>query len=353
MKKEIEKETPILNIGNVGKVIISENLKTQIDYLHRKIGSTEWSGILVYKLVSGDFKNLKNLVFEATHIYLLDIGSGAYTEINYDESVAKIFSDIPEALESSLGKLHTHHNMSAYHSPTDVSDIQDNAKKYGSAFLSVTVATDGDYDAKIGIYSKVKTTFNCGFRDFSNESCNATFKNEVERVIIGDLDVEIPEQDLVPKWFTDQYESVKKAKKEAARVDYKRNNFGMGRSFGSEEDDFYPPANTKKKYETFDSKIKLWAARILGADEMNGLGDFPDELIMWFKQYSLEDTKNHLTTLQESLEETYRSVYETEAKDFLFETRLGRLIRYFESQNLDKNINVNILIKDLKNEQNG
>ena len=64
-----------ITLGTIGKVIIPIELKKQIDYLHKKVGSFEWSGVLVYKHESGNIEELNNLVFKAIGFYLMDIGS--------------------------------------------------------------------------------------------------------------------------------------------------------------------------------------------------------------------------------------------------------------------------------------
>ena len=53
-------ETPrTINIESIGKLIIPQNVQDIIDKLHKKVGSTEWSGALFYKITKGDFKKLK------------------------------------------------------------------------------------------------------------------------------------------------------------------------------------------------------------------------------------------------------------------------------------------------------
>jgi len=108
-KPFVKKEpVPTKTLGNVGKIFISEELKKQIDFLHKKIGSIEWSGVLIYKHTGGEIKDLKDLEFHATNMFLMDIGTGAYTEFNYNEQIVAIYDVIPEAMESATGLIHTH-----------------------------------------------------------------------------------------------------------------------------------------------------------------------------------------------------------------------------------------------------
>lgn len=93
-------------IGNVGKIIIPEKLKRKIDVLHREIGATEWSGILIYKTLVKSVKSLQNLAFRAEDIFLMDIGSAAYTTYNYDGAVVDMYDKIPQAMEMNIGHMH-------------------------------------------------------------------------------------------------------------------------------------------------------------------------------------------------------------------------------------------------------
>jgi len=97
-----------VDIQSIGKFIVSEKLKEKIDYLHRVVGSVEWSGILVYKIESGSIKDMENLVFTGVNLYPMDIGSAAFTTFKYDSALMDMYDVIPEAMEMNLGLVHTH-----------------------------------------------------------------------------------------------------------------------------------------------------------------------------------------------------------------------------------------------------
>lgn len=61
-------------IGKIGKIIIPEKIENYINYLHKTIGATEWSGILFYKLISGNINKLKDLSFQVEFIYQWILG---------------------------------------------------------------------------------------------------------------------------------------------------------------------------------------------------------------------------------------------------------------------------------------
>lgn len=353
-KKHTENLDPILKIGKVGKVIISEDLKKEIDYLHKKVGSTEWSGMLIYEQISGDFDNLENLVFEAKHVYPLNIGVSTYTEIDYDGEVANIMSDIPETMTSSVGKIHTHHNMTAYHSSTDISDIQKNAKVYGSAFLSLTVATDDKYDAKLGIAAKTKTSFQCDFKNLDNNDCLKNFSNEVNHILLADLEVEVPGTSNVPEWLKNQYKKVVNKSKVSKQSEISfpgTYEFPKpGQAFGSEDDPIIPTIN-----DGFFNlkKLKKWLCLLLGGKNVGMSYKEPDELIQFFLLLSIEEATVTSEEIVNDLYMFYDLAFDMhDSQTSLFDIRLGNLIQLIEKYNISNEINLNILIKHLKDEKN-
>lgn len=109
VKEEVKPKivfTNELNIGDVGILKITPRLQKLIDYLHYKVGSTEWSGILFYKLTKGSIKNLKNLEFTADFVYPMNIGSSVYTEFDYNSDVIDAYDVYPEGEEMSTALVH-------------------------------------------------------------------------------------------------------------------------------------------------------------------------------------------------------------------------------------------------------
>ncbi len=98
-----------MKLGTVGKIIISDSLKSQIDYYHRSIPGKEWSGVLFFKQIGGDFETLSNLEFLATNVYLMDIGNASYTSFENDGDIIDAFDAINDSeYESLMGFIHSH-----------------------------------------------------------------------------------------------------------------------------------------------------------------------------------------------------------------------------------------------------
>jgi len=137
-------------------LMISPSLMNEIAYLHSKNDNKEWCGMLFYEEVSGSLFN-SDLVLRAKHIYLLDIGSSAYTAGSVDLELLDFFEEVPEAEDMRRGFIHTHHGMKAYFSGTDMSELYDNTKHY-DYYLSLIVNHATLFVTKIGIEAEIGVT---------------------------------------------------------------------------------------------------------------------------------------------------------------------------------------------------
>jgi len=134
-------------------LMISPELMNEIAYLHSKNDNKEWCGMLFYEEVSGSLFN-SDLILRAKHIYLLDIGSSAYTAGSVDMELLDFFEEVPEAEDMRRGFIHTHHNMKAYFSGTDMSELYDNTKHY-DYYLSLIVNHATLFVTKIGMEANI------------------------------------------------------------------------------------------------------------------------------------------------------------------------------------------------------
>jgi hypothetical protein len=137
-------------------LMISPSLMNEIAYLHSKNDNKEWCGMLFYEEVSGSLFN-SDLILRAKHIYLLDIGSSAYTAGSVDMELLDFFEEVPEAEDMRRGFIHTHHNMRAYFSSTDMSELYDNTKHY-DYYLSLIVNHATLFVTKIGMEAEIGVT---------------------------------------------------------------------------------------------------------------------------------------------------------------------------------------------------
>lgn len=98
-----------LQLSNKPKLYITPELQALIDYGHKLVPGLEWSGPLVYKVVSGDLQHPSSLVLRAENFYPMHIGTSGYTEFASGEQMIDMYDTIPGSeLESRIGLIHTH-----------------------------------------------------------------------------------------------------------------------------------------------------------------------------------------------------------------------------------------------------
>jgi hypothetical protein len=128
------------------------------------MGKKEWSGVLIFSIEEGSIETPSSLVLKARDVYLMDVGSSAYTEYEFGQEAMKIYQQIPETdpfaaqdkgvLPWKFGTIHTHHHMGAFFSPTDMADLRTNSPCH-TFYLSLIVDWKCEYKAKIGINATI------------------------------------------------------------------------------------------------------------------------------------------------------------------------------------------------------
>lgn len=213
IKSEPKIEVKKINIPKVGKLVLSDKVKEYIDCLHKRIGATEWSGMLFYKIESGDIKTMKDIVFKSDFIYPRDIGSSAYTETVADGDVSDAYDIYEDGIECSVGLIHSHHNMNCFFSSTDSDELLSNAKLY-NYYISLIVNFDGKYCAKIAFPGKQKFTSTTTLIDSDGKPYDVSLSGESDVIFIGDLDVDYNRKELIiEEWLDLKIKSLQEAKK--------------------------------------------------------------------------------------------------------------------------------------------
>jgi hypothetical protein len=183
-------------------LIIPDNVEKQIQHLHKLVGSIEWSGILVYKKVSGDFNTLKELVFRAEGIYPMNIGSHSYTEFDYGSAIVDLYDLFEDNLdEMKTGLIHSHHTMGTFFSGTDLDELTENAKQ-NNFYLSLVVNFQGPYTAKVAIPSV--TVIKKEFKVINETGQDIIWKISSEQEDVLTLDVDIVQEQVYCQeaWFS-------------------------------------------------------------------------------------------------------------------------------------------------------
>lgn len=167
-----------IDISERPNVYITQDLLSKIWYLCNRIHEVEWSGVLFYK-TEGDLSNISNLKFTCTDFYLMDKGTGAYTEYESDDSVLmfKLKNKyLPPVYKA--GKLHSHNNMKVFHSGTDLEDLYEYSEGE-MYYLSLIVNNKGEFDCKIAWWGsrKIEHTGYFTYIDDSGETKKINVNN--------------------------------------------------------------------------------------------------------------------------------------------------------------------------------
>ena len=111
--QETQKKEPVLKLEKKSgsyKIIIPESVEQKIRYLCQQVWNTEWSGTLFYKH-EGSFED-GSLVIRCEDVFVMDIGTAAYTEFDMSPDVIRYMTDNMELLDCQMGLIHSHNNMS-------------------------------------------------------------------------------------------------------------------------------------------------------------------------------------------------------------------------------------------------
>jgi len=251
------------SLGTIGTLKVTKNLQQIIDRLHNKIGATEWSGILFYKLVNGNIKDLKNLVFEADFLYPMNIGSSTYTEFDYTGEVMNAYDIYPEGIEMSNSLIHSHHSMAAFFSGVDTTELKDNAHHY-NYYISLIVNFAHIYCAKIAFPSKTNVVSEYWVKDDNGKLFKRKSTKEESTILIGDLNVIIEDDTIAPEWLNSRIEALELKKKQAVVVtpgtQYSQGRLGgfdngYGQSYGYKPKNYYDDFDwTPEEFKTPASK---------------------------------------------------------------------------------------------------
>ena len=225
--KLVEKQKEVVELNEKATLIISEKLKKDIDYLHLKCSGLEWSGILLYNIEKGTISKPNDLIIKAERLFLMDIGTSASTEYDYDESLLDMWEQIPDSENMKMGHIHTHHGMGIYFSVTDMDELHDNAPNH-NYYLSLIVGyKPGEtYKAKIAINSK-KEGGRMSYSDSKGKNRWIKMPNE-EILLTIDCEVLYEEEDCHDINLFNRHKEILKIKKEKEL----KNNALFHNSFG-------------------------------------------------------------------------------------------------------------------------
>ena len=128
------------------KLIIPAEVERKIRFTCQKVWNTEWSGTLFFTH-EGSFEN-NDLVIRCVDIYIMDIGTQAYTEFDMNPDVIAYMTEHSELLDCQMGLIHSHNNMSTFFSGADTATLKEEGRDRNN-FVSLIVNNAGSYTAAI------------------------------------------------------------------------------------------------------------------------------------------------------------------------------------------------------------
>ena len=260
------------------KLIIPESVESKIRHMCSVIHDVEWSGILFYTH-EGSFED-DNFIATCKDIFIMDVGSSAYTEfkdscdvINYRALNDLLSEDIHEGL------IHSHNNMPTFFSGTDNATLIEEGTNCNH-FLSLIVNNAGNYTARITrklLYkAKEHHTINAivssSYNSYNNEEVvleeeekhNEDFTNDVEEKYIEYFDLEIDKENSTLDYsdLDERIKEIKKSKIPTPKVTTPASNFNSYYNYYDKDykSDYYKTVktpvstfNTNKQYTLFDN----------------------------------------------------------------------------------------------------
>lgn len=199
-----------------------DDVLNKIKYLCKTISRQEWSGILLYT-VEGSIKQPKDMVITLKEIIVMDKGSAARTEYNFNEKKRDssgymdrhidYTNEHEEAIFWKIGQIHSHHTMNVFFSDVDVSELNDNSASH-NYYLSLIVNNYMDMIAKVAFRAEVDTVVEANYTAIDDEGepytiQNSKFTVKKEKLYEYDCDiVSTVEHINVPKEFSDNVADV-------------------------------------------------------------------------------------------------------------------------------------------------
>lgn len=149
--EEVKQPTEVISLVQKSgtynyKLIIPAEVERKIRFACQEVWSTEWSGTLFFTH-EGSFEN-NDLVIRCVDIYIMDIGTQAYTEFDMNPDVIAYMCENPELLDCQMGLIHSHNNMSTFFSGTDTATLKEEGRDRNN-FVSLIVNNAGTYTAAI------------------------------------------------------------------------------------------------------------------------------------------------------------------------------------------------------------
>lgn len=173
--------------NKIVKLLITDKIQDKIDYLCKKIPDVEWSGVLVLEIKKGTIEKPQELELSTKDLLLADIGTTTETIFKYTDEILTYMVE-KNVIEKGLilASIHSHHNMDAFFSGTDMKDLKINSGNH-NFYTSVIVNNNGKIVAKIARRVTCETKFT-GLLDNYGVELPPLIEKE-ERILINEVKI--------------------------------------------------------------------------------------------------------------------------------------------------------------------
>jgi len=304
---------------------ITETLLEKISYLCSKVSTKEWSGPLFFK-IEGDILSENDVTITADDLYLMDIGTGATTEYNYadkdDERLISLYSEKPELMDYRMGSVHSHNNLGAFFSTTDITELKDGSK-ISDMYLMLVVNNKPytEWVAKIGIIAKVKKKVNAEYTFYSGEVIVNEYEKEEDAFFEYDLTIETDVK------HSKAIEEIDKQLMKVEELEKKKTKYPVQRDIW--ENSNY---NWKDKWNNYGKpkKDKISLSYIEIRNILNATDKFYTSFSETIEK-SIEEIKNFMNLNDDEAFEVYINEIESNLIDEIDDFNVSKMEKYIES----------------------
>ena len=283
MVEQITKKEKLRLVKNAStfKLIIPQEVEAKIRHLCNRVHDVEWSGTLFYKVEGSLYEG--SLVATCMDIFVMDIGTGGYTEYSEAPDVISYMCEHPELLEEGVfeGLVHSHNHMATFFSGTDTDTLIEEGTNTNH-FLSLIVNNAGKYTAGItrkivdNIKAKVHITYtkNTYYDSFGNNrmilAYNTVSETDKEESKVIEY-IEWFEADIDKAEVSNDFEDIDARLSEIR--DNKAKQIRTSRAYNSYNS--YIPGYNWNRPDTINDKIA--ESRTIATPIKNGIEDSEDK----------------------------------------------------------------------------
>jgi len=313
---------PIYEMEAKGRLILPMEMINQIMYLHASIGKTEWSGLLLYEVVSGNPSKPSDFVLKVKHIFLMDIGSAAFTEYETDGDIVDLYDNVEGAMEMKIGHVHSHHDMSAFFSGTDTDELMVNVDKH-NYYLSLIVNFSGNYVAKVAFLSERKLVSQMHYTDDHGQL--KKFKEETTQNTLVVVNMVIA-LEYNNRFFYNRIDQIREKKKQAADLKkieqkskekkYKGRGAGQQQSLYGFGDNFVSSNKTPDPAEVLSTEeVECLTKNLLSVNGNLNETKSVYQLLMTLSEANSEELKFYYDYFEDNIEGILNPFFETDHFD--------------------------------------